>query len=309
MTTLSSSSIDSDSVDEALWLEVGRCPACQGAAIDLGRLFSQLFQFGGVRAPVPPQEVRLARCAACGLVFKTLVASPALLERMTAARSGRLWVNRYNYADEIALVSKHDVSALMEVIDIGAAGGGFLSVLPAHARKSALDIVRFPSLQVTGEFVKGFVDHGDLDWSHNPYRLVGMFDVAEHLYDPRQAFENLRRLCRDGGLVLIETGDSDTVRSDRLTSWYYLNLLEHHIAWNRRSIEALLTRSGFEVLSFRTKRHKNASVIRWKHRAKLAAFQAAPRLMQALYRSIGKILDVPAEANLTDHMQVVARAR
>lgn len=291
------------------WIAVESCPACRHEGLPVGRLFTQDGHLGGVKAPPPPAPIELRRCVECGLIYKSLLASPALLERLTAAAHSQLWTAYYDYAAEIAAVEEiGGRAALLDAIDVGAAGGGFLDALPREARKSALDIFRFDTLKINGEFVKGFLDAAALDWSGEPYRLVGLFDVAEHLYDPPQAFVNLRKFCRPGGVVIIETGDSDSISVEGLTHWYYLNLLEHHVAWNRKSLTALAERSGFEVASFRRKQHKNVYKVPAGLRLKILAFEMAPRLLAGLYRVAGRMLDVPPDISRTDHMQIILKA-
>jgi SAM-dependent methyltransferase len=293
------------------WLERNACPACGGTAqVGAVRLFQQQFHFGGTALPPPPQRIMLARCADCTLVYKTLVPSPALLQQLTAHAQAGLWTGRYDYADEIAAVRSLDPEALFDAIEIGAAGGGFLAALPEGGRKSALDIVRFDTLRINGEFITGFLDDNELGWSGKHYALAGLFDVAEHLYDPPRAFANLRRLCRTGGLVIAETGDSGTVSPGRLARWHYVNLIEHHLAWNRASFEAIATKSGFSVEQFERKTHKGSvplARIGPRQRMKLAGFAIAPRLMEFAWRAAGRPFSVPAAPDV-DHFRIILRA-
>jgi SAM-dependent methyltransferase len=289
------------------WIRVVRCPACDGEGRDVGALFKQSFNFGGARAPNPPEPVRLRECSACGLIFKSVMAGPALLTRLTSATQDSLWRDGYGYAPEKDAARAVAPDALEDVIDVGAAGGEFLAALPPGRRRSALDIVRFDGLKISGEFIQGVLDDPDMRWSGEPYGLVSLFDVAEHLYHPQIAFRNLRALCRTGGLVMIETGDSDAVPRARLPIWYYLNLLEHHIAWNRRSLERAIAAHRFEIVSFERKPHKSVVPPTGRQKLKLLAFRLAPRLLDRLYALRGRSLDVPAQA-VADHMRVILRA-
>jgi SAM-dependent methyltransferase len=293
------------------WLMRVVCPACKGSATtDRVRIFQQEFEFGGMALPPPPGPIMLARCADCSLVYKTLIPSPALLQKLTALAQAGLWTGHHDYDEEIATIRSLDPAALDDAIEIGAAGGGFLAALPKGGRQSALDIVRFDALRINGEFITGFLDDSELHWSGNAYALVGLFDVAEHLYDPPRAFANLRRLCRTGGLVVAETGDSDAVPTSRLARWYYVNLIEHHLAWNRASFEAIATKCGFSVEHFERKAHKSfvpTAGMGLRHRLKLFGFALAPQLMARVWRSAGKVFNVPA-APAVDHFRIILRA-
>lgn len=307
MTNISTFRAQDEAAGAPKWVVQRSCPSCQGEARPVGTLFMQAFNFGQRPVPGAPETIRLMRCDACSLIFKSVIAAPALLEELTQQSQGSLWHGEYDYADEIAAVTAVDPEACKDVIDVGAAAGGFLASLPGAQRTSALDIVRFDTLQINGEFIHGFLDDETLEWSGQPYGLIGLFDVAEHLYNPTRAFSHLRTLARPGGLVIIETGDSDTVPEGALSRWYYLNLMEHHMAWNRASLEALVARTGFEIVSFRRKFHKTSKPLPLKNRAKVMAYAIAPELLRAAYRMMGKTLDVPA-SHASDHMQVILRA-
>jgi hypothetical protein len=151
----------------------------------------------------------------------------------------------------------------MDLLDVGAAGG---ALLEAHAaaglagRRSALDVMRYGGVEryLRGEFIEGFLDTPVLPWGREPYDVVALFDVAEHLYRPRQAFENLRQLTRVGGLVFIETGNVESYWPQHfgVNEWWYVRLLEHHVFWSRRSLEFIAELHGFRVVSWREGRHK-----------------------------------------------------
>lgn len=289
------------------WLHVTHCPACNGAPKRLSTLFNQSFRLGVANASPPPEPVCVMRCINCDLIFKNWVAGPILLERMTAVAHGGLWTRHYDYRDELAAIRAVDPDALDDVIDVGAASGGFLNAIDQSTRKSALDIVQFDALKINGEFIKGFLDDPNLIWSGKPYRLAGLFDVAEHLYDPPRAFANLRALCASGGLVIAETGDSDAVPERKLGQWAYINLLEHHIAWNRNSLEAMAARSGFEIVTFERKVHKGRPAPTLRQRLKSVAFSVAPGIVKMLYASARKPFDIPS-TQMVDHMRVILRA-
>lgn len=308
MTNASSIEIASEPAGAQSWIIQSHCPSCQGHAREIGGLFMQAFNFGGGPVPAVPETVKLLRCQSCGLVFKSVIAAPPLLEQLTQKAQASLWQGEYDYLPEIAAVNAVDPEACKgDVIDVGAAAGGFLAALKDARRTSALDIVRFDSLKINGEFIHGFLDDETLEWSGNPYGLVGLFDVAEHLYNPTHAFRHLRSLCRTGGLVILETGDSDCVPEATLPRWYYLNMIEHHLAWNRSSLEALVARTDFEIVSFRRKLHKSSRNPSLRFRLKGLAYSIAPGLMRGAYRIMGKTLDVPS-THVSDHMQVILRA-
>jgi hypothetical protein len=142
-----------------------------------------------------------------------------------------------------------------------------------------------------------------LNWSGRPYDVVTAFDVLEHIYAPSVAMANLRALTKSGGIVIIETGDTDSVTPDELRRWYYLAYFEHHIAWNARAIAAIADRFAFDVLSVEQKRHKLVEKESGELKAliKYHGFKLSPRIYHALQYS------TPSKPNAKDHLRIVLR--
>jgi SAM-dependent methyltransferase len=165
-------------------------------------------------------------------------------------------------AQAAALRESH-AAGTCDLLDVGAAGGALLAAfaaLGARGRRSALDVVRYPGIEshLAGEFIEGYLDDPLRAWSCQPYDLVTLFDVLEHLYDPRTAFENLRQLVKPGGRLLIETGNpgSEWPRRFGIGEWWYARLLEHHIFWSRRSLQRIAAEFGFTIVEWKEVRHK-----------------------------------------------------
>jgi SAM-dependent methyltransferase len=206
-------------VDYSEWTEVKHCPACGGDGREIGRLFLQQFYFDRIRVQSPAEPVRLFRCRSCELIYKNLVPSPDFLTDLTRRAQDELWPESYDYADEFALIRRFCTGSDLDMLDVGAAGGELLKRAPGSGRRSALDLLPFSRLQLRGEFIQGFVESPELRWSGVAYDVVTVFDVFEHLYRPRQAMENLRAFVRQNGVVLIETGDADSLPERLLPRW------------------------------------------------------------------------------------------
>src|SRR5262249_49912121 len=147
----------------------------------------------------------------------------------TTLEQSMLWQPGYDFASELAAIEAHQQGPAYDLLDVGAAGGEFLRAAGQNrGRRSALDIVRFERLTVSdgGEFIAGLIDDPDLVWRGQPYDVVTVFDVLEHAYAPAAAMANLRALTKPGGIVVIETGDTDSVGLTELRQWYYLAYFE-----------------------------------------------------------------------------------
>jgi SAM-dependent methyltransferase len=168
------------------------------------------------------------------------------------------------FSRELATLRRLWGAPAMDLLDIGAARGGLLE---AHAesglagRRSAFDVMRCEGIErhLAGEFIEGFIDDPLPEWSREPYDAVTLFDVLEHLYRPQDAFENLRQLTRPGGLVFIETGNTENFWPQHygVNWWWYVRLLEHHIFWSRRSLDYMAAAHGFRVVYWKEGRRKS----------------------------------------------------
>jgi SAM-dependent methyltransferase len=82
---------------------------------------------------------------------------------------------------------------------------------------------------------------------------VTMFDVIEHLEDPRAALARCRNYLTPGGHLFITTPDSGSLVARLLGSrWYYIDVIQHLALFSVANLSRLLTESGFEVISTRT---------------------------------------------------------
>ena len=81
------------------------------------------------------------------------------------------------------------------------------------------------------------------------YDIVTMWDVVEHLHDPRTELSHVHRLLPPGGQLYLSTIDSGSALA-RLLGRRWPWLMEMHLFYfDRESITALLQQAGFQVVS------------------------------------------------------------
>ncbi len=296
------------------WQFLEKCPSCQQNDKNIvGRLVSHNYIFGSRRIALPRGGVALARCNTCGLVYKLAVPTPEFLKTITTLEQAMLWrLPNYDFASEIAAIQAYHPGPTYDLLDVGAAGGELLRAAPyGKGRRSGLDIVQFDGLTVSGggEFICGQIEDLDLKWSGRPYDVVTALDVLEHIYSPPAAMANLRAVTKPGGIVIIETGDTDSIAPDELSLWYYLAYFEHHIAWNAQSITAIADRFAFDVVSLERKRHKLVEKETFELKAfiKYHCFKLNPKTYHALQYWGGFAGSTPIKPNAKDHIRCILR--
>lgn len=237
------------------------CPACSCPSRTLlGYLPGRAYAFGRVKIPFPESGIRLYQCEQCSLVYKGDLPPKECLAGIIKREARYHWLNAQT-PDTIAQELANLFGANYDLIDVGAWSGGLLAACSAAGgRRSAIDVVQHPDLAgiLRGEFVRGFIEDRGLAFSGETYDVVTMFDVAEHLYEPTAAFGNVCQLLRPGGVVVIETGNSDVFKGcrEKLATWWYIRLFEHHMVWNQQSFQAMAERHGLHVERIDPVQHK-----------------------------------------------------
>lgn len=300
-----------------MWIPVEACPACgKEGSSPSGKLPIEEYRFGDEHIPLPQEGVGVNQCRDCGLVFKNTLPSPQLLAEVFRRQEGKVWAGDYDFLEEVELLRDLVGTSNFDLLDIGASNGGFLRAFShTEGRRSALDVISHPGLEdwVRGEFISGLAESKELLWGGEPYDVVGMFDIAEHLYDPGQAFSNLRVLVKPGGFVVAETGNVQSYwpQTFGVHKWWYACLFEHHIFWSKRPLERMANRHGFRLIDFQRKRHKDRRKVSLK-RDLLAAtkslyYRLNPEQYVRLVRALAKNGTQPWSPFTRDHLRVVLK--
>ncbi len=96
-----------------------------------------------------------------------------------------------------------------------------------------------------------------LDFHEGPFEAITLMDVVEHFLDPFGTMAHIGSLARQGGILALSTMDCDSMTSQLLGTRVedFRRTREHVFFFTRRSIKALLERSGFDVLSIHSFGH------------------------------------------------------
>ena len=81
--------------------------------------------------------------------------------------------------------------------------------------------------------------------------VVSLFHVVEHFYDPTIELQRIHNLLRPGGLVVIETPNSDDALLSKYENSEFQNFTywsHHPMLHSHKSLQALVERNNFTVL-------------------------------------------------------------
>lgn len=129
------------------------------------------------------------------------------------------------------------------VIDVGCGSGDFLKIIRGNCGGeihgvdfSAASIDRCRQIMPEGRFAIG--DIYGLDYESGYFDVVICMETLEHLEAPEAAFRELRRICRNGGTIIITVPNGD-----------FDDYVGHLNFWNREGFEDFL--GNAELLDFK----------------------------------------------------------
>jgi 2-polyprenyl-3-methyl-5-hydroxy-6-metoxy-1,4-benzoquinol methylase len=198
----------------------------------------------------------IVQCRQCGLVYTNprldehdivdtyeAVEDPLYVEE----REGRVLTFQHHLKPLERIAGSPDGRPLL---DVGCYTGVFVEIAAHHGwdawgmepSRWAVEQAKMRGLHV----VQGTLNTAGLPEAH--FDVVTLWDVIEHLTDPRVALEQVNRLLRPGGVVVVHTIDIDSLFA-RVMGARWPWLMEMHIYYfSRRTLRAMLEQCGFEVL-------------------------------------------------------------
>jgi 2-polyprenyl-3-methyl-5-hydroxy-6-metoxy-1,4-benzoquinol methylase len=139
------------------------------------------------------------------------------------------------------------------LLDVGCYTGVFVEIAARHGWDAwGVDPSRWAVEQAQARglhVVPGTLETADLPEA--TFDVVTMWDVIEHVADPRGVLQQVYRLLKPGGLVVVHTMDIDSLFA-RLMGARWPWLMEMHIYYfSRRTLRAMLEQCDLHVLSDR----------------------------------------------------------
>jgi hypothetical protein len=191
------------------------------------------------------------------------------------------------------------------LLDVGAYCGYFLEVArDAGFRAEGLELSSWAAGQARS---RGFTVHSETlarrAHSGAQYDLVTLWDVIEHLSDPRAELQAAHRLIRPGGTIVLSTIDTGSLVARLLGSRWPWLMDMHLVYFDRANLIALLEDVGFRVERSGTYTHIVSAG--YLVRKLAASFPVLSPLWWLLERICPRNLPIPV--NLGDNMWVAAR--
>jgi len=253
----------------------------------------------------------ILRCSSCRLTFVPL--SPPLAETVAGVYSEEYFEggreDGYTDYSSSESVLRHQAQRTLKrlrryqssgpLLELGCAYGFFLLEARKYFECSGIELSAFAAAQARkrGLDVRAG-DFQQLEFPASHYSAVCLFDCIEHLADPFSYLGKIHSVLRPGGVMALTTGDIGSLYA-RISGrrWRLMTPPQHLFYFSRRTLTAMLERTGFEVVE---------CTYPWKLvPLGLILYQISPRLKAAL-EPIAR-LPIGFYVNLFDAMFILAR--
>jgi 2-polyprenyl-3-methyl-5-hydroxy-6-metoxy-1,4-benzoquinol methylase len=176
--------------------------------------------------------------------------------------------NEQYYLDETNLLScrtkvrwvEQSLGRGRRLLDVGSNFGHFLSEARRSFDATGIEISK-AAVDKSAELFPGIKNYVGSVYepppeAAGPWDAVTLWDVIEHVPDPKGALEKIRDLLAPGGRLYLSTPDAGSAVARLMgRHWHYLDPVQHIVLFGRRNLTELLERVGFRVREARSFGH------------------------------------------------------
>jgi len=215
-------------------------------------MYSKCLICGGDFEKIVLNSLLMRRCVSCGLVWRENfdLEKDYYEKGVVVLGEEKMEARRRNCLDRMRIIKKW--INLDNLCDIGCGEGSFIKELKKGGYKNVIGID--PSLEAI-KFALGSGEEvflGNLDEAlslikDKKIEVITMFHVIEHLENPLESVEKIRKVLPDRGCLIIETPDFQSF--SLLVSNFKYSLInpEHLFYFNEFNLKKLLQKAGFTV--------------------------------------------------------------
>ena len=257
------------------------------------------------------RHYRIVRCDKCGLLYCSPRPTPGELAEFYARLDDPVYAAERDGRTRTAIMQVRDLLRFVshgKLLELGSACGFFVEA----ASRAGLEVTgvepsdwaRSYAQETLGlSLLGGAVE--DHDFPDRHFDAVCMFDLLEHLPDPRGTLLEIARVLRRGGVVYLSTPDAGSLLARVLgRNWWGLKP-EHLFYFARPSLGRLVSDTGFDLCEVRAL-YRHFTVAYWIRNLRYYSGFMWPLLTPLSWRPLGQYT---LRVSFPDQMRVVARKR
>lgn len=204
-----------------------------------------------------PGTQQIVKCLNCGMIFENpRFDAQTIIKGYMASEEGKhdsqYPIRIYSFLRALKKHSKYLPGPGAKVLDIGTAGGAFLDAAKQYGY-DAYGLDPSADMVARGKARGLQIEQGTLE-SHSftpgSFDMICLWDVIEHLPDPKSALTEIRKLLKPEGVLLINFPDIGTWQAKLAGRRFWWILSVHLHYFTQKSIRDLCSYTGFEAIRF-----------------------------------------------------------
>jgi len=163
----------------------------------------------------------------------------------------RRWLLRYGIQRRWRAITAHTKGG--RLLDVGCATGIFLAEMRHHGEWELHGVETSREAATYARTRFGLdIFTGELEEAGYPdcyFDVITLWDVLEHLPDPRSALLEMRRIIRPDGTLFLQIPNPDGLEAKVFGKlWVGLDVPRHLYIFSQETLSALLKQVGFELM-------------------------------------------------------------
>ena len=201
-----------------------------------------------------PSKDQIVKCKNCGLVYVNPRIKPEQIIEGYSEGTDERFVSQAGAREKTFYKSLQTIEKYVQigrVIDIGTAGGSFLSA----AKKRGWQVEGIEPNKWLCEWGKknygidikqGTLEKNELE--QNSFDLATLWDVLEHVPEPTDTLTRINKLLKTGGTLVVNYPDFNSSIAKLMgRKWVFL-LTVHLFYFTPETIKKILEKCGFEII-------------------------------------------------------------
>jgi 2-polyprenyl-3-methyl-5-hydroxy-6-metoxy-1,4-benzoquinol methylase len=200
---------------------------------------------------------RIVKCEKCNLVYVNPRLKPGVIVKGYSEGSDEVFVSQVNgreitFNKSLNFIEKFSKPG--KILDIGTAGGSFLYV----AKKRGWEVYGIEPNKWLCNW--GKENYGidikpgtifDYKYPNDFFDVVTLWDVLEHVPDPKKVLDECNRILRSGGLLVVNYPDIDSLVARIMKKKWVFLLSVHLFYFTPDTISKILSKTEFKIVKIK----------------------------------------------------------